>query len=226
MLNTLFPTFLLLLKGSTSESSQPNAKTSTDEIIDDKAKNGILSIPVFRNGHTSHVASLNGRRTIVTYNTCGFDSSLSIYFDDPHFGEIFFGHSKFAVLVKSYFDTFNSKLKIRSLEMNKLYDDRNIILKEIFSNDYYKNCKNVKKNGEMIFIDCVTGIGQLCLELCHNIGSAIEKKTCGKCKKTFAKVLPFFSIPPNVVKLHNLQEKFKRFTKKLMSRLQRQMYIE
>lgn len=73
------------------------------------------AIPIIRNGHTSVVTSKNYKRTIVTYNTCGFDSVLSIYaslyFDNPCFRGTFFGQSKFGLFIKAYFDTFNPKNK-------------------------------------------------------------------------------------------------------------------
>lgn len=183
-----------------------------------KAVARIGAIPIIRNGHTSIVTSKNYKRTIVTYNTCGFDSLLSIYtclyFDNPSFRGTFFGQSKFAAFVKAYFDSFNQKNDSKNFakteDLKKLYDERNVLLKEMFTLQFYSKSKNMKKNGDIIHIDCSTGIGgffgQLCLEMCNNIGSSIETKTCGKCERTTGTVLPFISVFTIDLDLGNIQE--------------------
>lgn len=186
-----------------SDENQFGNKDVNDEIV---------NFLMFRNGYSTVDASRNSRHTIVTRNTCGFDSIFSIYiclyFDDENFRERFIGQSKFAKLVKSYYETFSSKTGFDSSEISKLYSDRNFILKEIFTNG--SHYKNVDKSEGIIRIDCNTGIGklmgQLCLEMCPHIGSVIETKFCEKCKKTTGNVLPFIPISPVALDLRNIQK--------------------
>ncbi len=71
-----------------------------------------------------------------------------MYFDDPDFRKTFIGQSKFIALVQAYFDAFNGNSELNSSELKRLYDDRNTALIEIFSKNYCKNSKAIKRNGD------------------------------------------------------------------------------
>lgn len=162
--------------------------------------------------------------SIVTVNTCGFDSIFliytALYFDYQNYREeieLFVGHSNFSELIKKYFDIFKSKSTSKSKLKSKassvssdLYDDRNHILKELFTGGYYRKSDNVIKNNKNIFINCETGIGglfgQICLEIGYNFASAIEMKFCCNCGTTKGTILPFLTIDASDVDVCNIQK--------------------
>lgn len=87
------------------------------EIDDDSNQHCIEKVPVFRNGHKSR----NVRPTILTVNTCAFDSVFSfyfcLYFDDRKYRDetyFFVRQSHFCELLQKYFRTYTSKLKVNS----------------------------------------------------------------------------------------------------------------
>lgn len=158
---------------------------------------------MIRNGYKS----ANFKPIIYTVNTCAFDSIFliyaSLYFDDQNYRkglEPFLRHSNFAELIKKYFDNFKSNST--SEKTCELYDDRNVILNEIFSGSYYNKNDNMNKNRKYTFINCKTGIGglfgQICFRFGENFASAIELKMCSKCATTTGKILPFVTIDHDV----------------------------
>lgn len=102
------------------------------------------------------------------------------------------------------------KSKASSESWCDLYDDRNHILKEIFSAQIYKKRDNVIKNSKDMFINCSTGLGrffgEICLQIGENIATAIELKICSNCKTTRGKILPFLAIGSDDVDLCNIQK--------------------
>lgn len=79
-----------------------------------------------------------------------------------------------------------------------LYDDRNHILRDIFTSTYYKKDAQIIKNSKDMFIDCKTGVGtffgRLCNDMAESIASGIQLKICTKCYVTNGIILPFLSI--------------------------------
>lgn len=167
-----------------------------------------ISIPTFRNGYKSVQTVKNRKQTVVTANTCGFDSIFAVYtalyFDDELFRKTFRGDSKFIQLVKKFFDLFSSKTGSSSSEEVELYTCRNNLLKELF------NQKCVEKDGTT-YIDCTTGIGklfgQISKEMCPLISSGAEIKTCQnqKCKSTETFLKPFIPVVPIDLDLRRMQ---------------------
>lgn len=172
---------------------------------------GAEVVPLIRNGYKSTRIIPN----IYTVNTCAFDSVfliyVCIYFDNQYYREaleLFVGQSRFSELIKKIFDIVQSKAQ--GEKMLDLYDDRNCILKKIFSSSYYKKWDNMTNNLQYIYINCKTGIGgmfgQICLQFGENIASAIELKICCTCETTTGKILPFFAIDSNNIDLRDIQK--------------------
>lgn len=150
----------------------------------------IENIPIFKNGRATEYENGDETETIKTYNTCAFDSIFStyacLYFDDASFrsyldvsSSLF--HSKFTELVDLYFATITSThtLKHSSKEWKALYDDRNKILQEIFSSEYYARSPNLLQYDNITVINCKTGLGEFFVQLSNKseiIASAIESK--------------------------------------------------
>lgn len=169
---------------------------------------------ILKNGHKTQ----HGNENVITVNTCGFDTIFSTftcsYFDNLEFREqIDSSQSKLASLMKMIFVNANKSASQKSnqTEMKRLYDHRNSILEDIYSNW----CKNsYKKINNSTFIDCFTGLGglfaRICLKLDANFCSAIEEKTCHKCRTKKFELLPFLTIQnvKNLEKINGIDLSF------------------
>lgn len=164
---------------------------------------------LFRNGAETQDGSWDETKQIITYNTCSFDSIFaiyaSLYFKDPNFREFLdisslFFHTKFTALVHLYFETV-STAELEDAQIFSVWKilnrDRNIILKETFSSNYYEKLPNLKKDNKTILINCKTGLGEFFAQLSMNneiISSGIETGTCHSCKITKTKIVPFLPV--------------------------------
>lgn len=174
---------------------------------------------IFPNGGYTH--DEDERKLINTRNTCGFDSILevyaAIYFDHKNYREFLdvthiFLHCDFTALLHAYFITNSATSKFQISQIQSAWDSmkrsRNIILKNVFSSNYYTKLSNLKKDNRFTFIDCLTGLGEFFVQLTSQnqiLSSAIELKTCQSCMITTTKIVPFLSIDAIDLKLNNIQ---------------------
>lgn len=134
-------------------------------------------VPILKNGHSS-------KRGLVTVSTCAFDCIFSIFacaYADFDFFEEFIttrcDHNFLFGFIKKCVDS-----KTRSVSA-QMYEERNQLLKRIYSDSYYKSC--VTQTNNLTYIDCETGLATLFAQIVakgnEDMASAFMEEKC-KCK--------------------------------------------
>lgn len=176
---------------------------------------------MFRNGGDTKDDSWDENKRIETRNTCSFDSIFFVYSflygEDPDFrlyldiASLFY-HCEFFSLVDLHFRTTGSECLLDPSESVSAWKalnwKRNILLKNVFSSNYYQQLPNLKKDNKTLFINCRTGLGEFFSQLSiqnEMLSSAFEVRTCHTCKKTNIKSVPYLSIHGIDSKIENLQ---------------------
>lgn len=131
---------------------------------------------IFQNGGDSREVEWDETKRVVTRNTCGFDSIFSIYAfvycDDSTFREhldtssLFF-HCGFTALINLYYETNSGLLDESQVKSawKLLNRNRNIILKDVFSSNYFEQLPNLKIDKNITYINCKTGLGEFFSQL-------------------------------------------------------------
>lgn len=174
-------------KGKNLEVQDQNIKTvrikrSKTSILQPEEISSLLRVPLLKNGATS--TGNKNRPTIISINTCAFDSITQIMFclyaDKIHLSnELKDASDEYAKFIQY---CFSSGAKI-----TQVYLKRNMLLKNLLPD-------NVKEIETYTEIDCISFIAEMYQKLasvCNGLKSISVEKTCSTCQpitgfKTFA----------------------------------------
>lgn len=158
------------------------------------------AVPLLKNGYSSK------RNSLTTVNTCGFDFIFSVFAsafaDYDSIEELVVEKStenSFFALIKNAFGTSTRNIP------TQIYEDRNSLLKQIYTCDDYFGQRCQTKN--LLFIDCETGVGGLLSHLIKHttadLASVILLEQC-QCLNMQPKVHPLIALHQRGIKLNKL----------------------